>query len=175
MIEVVAFGMVEQALLEHVCGELRKVFGACRVAKMCLEVPGEAFNPARRQHRSDLFLAALAEHAKNSNAEKVLGVTEEDLYTGSLNFIFGHAMVGGEACIVSLRRLRNAFYGRREDEALFRERAVKEAIHELGHCFSLQHCSDKRCVMVFSNSIAEVDYKTRDFCKKCEGQLKEKS
>lgn len=170
MIEVVAFGEVEQELLEHICGELRKVFGNCRAAKERIHVPGEAFSAARGQYDSAPFLAALAERARKSGA-KVLGVTREDLYTPSLNFIFGHAMLGGEACLISLRRLHQSFYGKSEEDKLFKERVVKEAVHELGHCFSLQHCPDKRCVMVYSNSIAEVDYKTRSFCKNCARRL----
>jgi pyruvate-formate lyase-activating enzyme len=34
------------------------------------------------------------------------------------------------------------------DEALFLARVVKEAVHELWHTFGLEHCRDRRCVIV---------------------------
>jgi archaemetzincin len=48
---------------------------------------------------------------------------------------------------------------------------VKEAVHELGHMFGLDHCSDLRCVMHFSNSLADTDRKGRDFCPSCRARL----
>jgi len=50
-------------------------------------------------------------------------------------------------------------------------RAVKEAVHELGHTFGLDHCSDPRCVMHFSNMLADTDRKGREFCPSCRARL----
>lgn len=44
---------------------------------------------------------------------------------------------------------------------------MKEAVHELGHTFGLVHCIDPKCVMFFSNSLADTDNKNTKFCKKC--------
>lgn len=54
-----------------------------------------------------------------------------------------------------------------EAKELFKERLIKEALHELGHAFGLPHCDNKRCVMVFSNSIKDVDFKGAKFCEGC--------
>ncbi|HIC98260.1 MAG TPA: matrixin family metalloprotease, partial [Pyrodictiaceae archaeon] len=46
-------------------------------------------------------------------------------------------------------------YGLPADKELFKLRALKEAMHEIGHVLGLLHCTDKRCVMHFSNSIID--------------------
>jgi len=49
----------------------------------------------------------------------------------------------------------------------------KEVIHELGHIFGLPHCKNK-CVMQFSNSLAEAMEKPSHFCQECIKKLKDK-
>ena len=50
---------------------------------------------------------------------------------------------------------------------LFLERAVKEAVHELGHTYGLGHCRDPRCIMYFSNTLHDTDLKGPGFCAAC--------
>lgn len=172
MIEILPIGNVDAGLLRDLCNELQILFDGCRIAGK-VEVPRQGYNAKRRQYNSKFFLDVVAAHAKNSKASKVIGITMEDLYTYNLNFIFGQAEIKGKACLISLNRLNPEFYGLKEDYQLLLERAVKEAVHELGHCYGLRHCSDKTCVMVFSNNIYEVDRKTRNFCRKCDDISKE--
>ena len=49
---------------------------------------------------------------------------------------------------------------------------VKEAVHELGHTRGLGHCADPRCVMAFSNSLADTDRKGKEFCARCTYKLR---
>ena len=101
-------------------------------------------------------------------AHKTVFLLREDMFAERLKFVFGLAM--GDACIVSTARLDPRFYGEKDMEkarALFKERVIKEVLHELGHTLGLPHCDDKKCVMVFSNSIADVDFKEKKFCKNC--------
>jgi archaemetzincin len=97
-----------------------------------------------------------------------------DLYVSQLNFVFGEAAVDGRISIISLYRLRPEYYGTPQNGELLTERAVKEAIHELGHTFGLHHCPDPRCVMCFSNSIADTDRKSAGFRGECAEQLRSK-
>ena len=57
------------------------------------------------------------------------------------------------------------------DDALFLQRAVKEAVHELGHTCGLGHCRNPRCVMFFSNTLHDTDVKGPGFCTACRDKL----
>lgn len=132
-----------------------------------------SFRSERRQYDADALLTDLVRFA-SSDADRTVFITREDLFAGGLNFVFG--LAEGGACLVSTTRLDPRFYGRVGDAAganlLFRERMVKEVLHELGHTFGLGHCESKRCVMVFSNSIGDVDFKGKEFCARCQNALK---
>jgi archaemetzincin len=104
-------------------------------------------------------------------AERLLGLVDLDLYTPGLNFVFGQASMGGREALIALPRLRQSFYGLADDEALFHERAIKEAVHELGHTYGLGHCPDATCVMHFSNSLPDTDFKGKGFCAVCKAAL----
>jgi archaemetzincin len=128
----------------------------------------QAYNPERKQYFSSKLLASLG---KSEREERVVGISDVDLYVPRLNFVFGEAdMVSGTA-IVSLCRLRQEYYGLAPDEALFLKRATKEIIHELGHTFGLGHCPNNKCVMHFSNSLADTDLKEALFCNKCRPKI----
>ena len=53
-----------------------------------------------------------------------------------LNLVFGLADQTNQRAVIALLRPRESWYGRRENEGLFIERAMKEALHELGHIAS---------------------------------------
>ena len=94
----------------------------------------------------------------------VAAITPYDLYSDGLNFVFGVAYPF-KGCIVSYARLFS------DDTDLFLSRVRKEITHEIGHVFGLQHCPNPKCVMHFSNSLADTDYKSEDFCPICEKKL----
>jgi len=59
----------------------------------------------------------------------------------------------------------------KSDESLFHQRIVKEAVHELGHAFGLNHCNNPICVMYFSNSLPDTDIKQYSFCDVCRTKI----
>ena len=167
MIEIVPIDSVDVTLLRDLCEELKNIFDGCRVSEVKAEVPEDAYYPNRNQYNSEQFLSLVAENALSSDADKLVGVTWADLFMGRLNFIFGQAQVNGRTCVISLHRLSPAFYGEGMDYPLLLERSVKEAAHELLHCYGMQHCKDKDCVMAFSSNITGVDKKSVNVCRKC--------
>jgi len=127
-------------------------------------IPERAYDAERGQYLADAFLPGLGERA----SERVLGVTEVDLYSPGLNFVLGIANTGGRAALISFARLRQG-----ADERRFRERALKEAVHELGHALGLGHCPDPDCVMHFSNRLSDTDRKRGTYCATCFARLKD--
>ncbi|MDH4153803.1 MAG: archaemetzincin family Zn-dependent metalloprotease [Nitrospira sp.] len=117
-----------------------------------------SYNPQRKQHNAEIFL----DRVRLAPGHCILGVTNRDLYVEGLNYVFGLADSPGKAAVISLHRLHAG-----ADDMLFRARAVKEAVHELGHTRGLRHCADSRCVMAFSNSLADIDRKGKEFCVRC--------
>jgi archaemetzincin len=128
----------------------------------------QAYAPERRQYLSSKLLVSLG---KSEREEKVVGIADVDLYVPRLNFVFGEADVISGTAVVSLCRLRQEYYGLAPDEALFLERATKEIVHELGHTFGLGHCTNNKCVMHFSNSLADTDLKEARFCGMCRPKI----
>jgi len=128
----------------------------------------EAYDPQRRQYDSSKLLTSLG---KAEREERVVGITDVDLYVPRLHFVFGEADIGSGTAIVSLCRLRQEYCGLDPDEALLLERAAKEIVHELGHTFGLEHCPNGNCVMHFSNSLADTDVKEVHFCDKCRPKI----
>ena len=163
-IEFVVFGDVTPDLAQSMAAKTAGVLGApCSVNSQPLAVPDDAYHPQRGQYEASVLLGALR-RGTTSQTAYVLGIADVDLFARGLSFVFGQAELGGNAAVMSLTRLRPEFWGQTPDYALFLERAVKEAVHELGHVIGLRHCPNPVCVMHFSNSLADTDRKGQRFC-----------
>lgn len=136
----------------------------CEVRPKALDV-SFALDNDRQQYWSTAILRLLQNCAKSG--ERVLGVTACDLYVPVLTFVFGEAQLEGNCAVVSMARLSETFYGLPPREELARARLIKEAVHELGHTFGLQHCKDWQCVMSSSHAVERLDMKGSEFCPSC--------
>jgi archaemetzincin len=170
-IVLVPIGPLPADLLPWLADRLVTIFDREVTVGETLPLPAAGYSGRRGQYRGDAFIAALRA-LSDSAAKRVLGLTDVDCYAPGLNFIFGQAMLNGREAFVALPRLRQSFYGLAEDPARFRQRALTEAVHELGHTWGLTHCPDLHCVMYFSNTLHDTDVKGSAFCSQCRSRLK---
>ena len=168
MIHLLPIGEILGSILEGLPSSLQKVFGVPVIIHEPVGLPASSFEATRHQYLSTPILISLARFKSSlTQVERVFGVVDVDLYAADLNFVFGEADPKEGVAVISLARLKQEFYGLPPVEALFQERMLKEAVHELGHTYGLGHCSDPACVMHFSNSLEDTDKKTTSFCPKC--------
>jgi archaemetzincin len=163
-----AVGDIDRNVMEKLKDGVGDIFHCPVEIKAGFGDLAQAYNPERKQYLSSKLLAALG---KAEREKRVVGAVDVDLYVPRLNFVFGEANVNSGTAIVSLCRLRQEYYGLDPDEALFLERATKEIVHELGHTFGLGHCPNNKCVMHFSNSLADTDLKEAHFCGMCRPKI----
>jgi archaemetzincin len=129
------------------------------------------FDPGRSQYNANEIIQELVPLAQDN--DKIVGVTDLDLYIPVLSYIFGQAYLGGSAALVSGHRLESSRYGMIDDSEIFFDRLFKSILHELGHAFGLRHCLHPGCIMVSSTYVEEIDQKADLFCRQCHSELKQ--
>jgi len=171
MIELIAIGNADKAILETLRRPLEEVFAQGTRIGNRMPLSQEPYYHSRRQYLASVLLSLIA---LPDPGDRVLAVIDVDLFTPGLNFVFGMADTAGGRALISLLRLRQEFYGLPQDKNLFRERVLKEAVHELGHTYGLGHCPDPICVMHVSNSLHDTDLKGWSFCRVCQVKISQK-
>lgn len=153
-------------LLQKLVGELKARFSS-KIHIIDLKINlDDFFSVDRKQYFSTQIIAEAIKLTDRYNG-KILLLTDVDIFVPALTFIFGEAQLNGKHAILSVCRLHEEFYSGISNENLLLERTIKEALHELGHCYGLRHCIDWDCVMHSSPGIEEVDIKGSTFCKNC--------
>jgi len=137
------------------------------------------YDSARGQVNAELLLNFLKSITQVSPSvmEKYVYIIDVDAFVPGLNFVFGIAEFCGDIAIVFTTRLRQEFWSdlyrvEGDIEDVFCERLKKEILHELGHTLCLDHCRNRKCVMSFSNTIMDVDYKEANYCAACLNKLR---
>lgn len=167
---IIPIGTVDSDILRDIANALKETFHCEIGLGREIPIPRNAYNNKRRQYHSTTILKDI-QSLKPENFVRLLGVIDVDLYVPGLNFVFGEADIFAGVAVISLTRLREEFYGLHPDKGLFHMRAIKEAIHEIGHTCSLSHCPDPQCIMHFSNSLRDTDIKGTGFCNICRGKM----
>jgi archaemetzincin len=176
-IGLIKIGVVDQSILDKLKSNLEIVFKDFRISvgffKDIIPTENSDYNVNRSQYNALRLLKKINLIIQNKPYFRLLGIIDQDIYSNSYKFLLGRASKPKEdnpmypvGALISLTRLREKFYGRTNNQMLFEQRILKEAIHELGHTFGLPHCH-KYCIMRFSNSITDTDNKPSAYCKSC--------
>jgi archaemetzincin len=121
-----------------------------------------------KEYSGRLILERLEYSVPPQKKIKILGLINEDIKTVRTKHLFGLTNLKCSCALISTIRLQVD----NSDKALFEQRVLKVAVHELGHTFGLKHCNNI-CVMRLSKSLNDLDEKPKDFCQKCELKMKQ--
>ena len=167
LIHLLPIGNVDDGLLQDLRPAVEETFRvSCRVLPERLD-PQFAYHGERQQYHSSEILHRMQSYL-TTDSWRMLGVVAVDLYIPILTFVFGEAQMGGPCAVVSAHRLRQEFYGLPADPDLYRQRVIKEAVHEIGHTVSLTHCEDYSCAMAPSHAVEYIDLKEGVLCSSCQ-------
>ena len=97
----------------------------------------------------------------------LMAITDTDLYPkDSWNYVFGQAYTWKKVGVSSIYR-----YIENDKPEKCLERLIQTSSHEIGHMFSILHCTNAICVMNGSNSMEESDSSPNRLCSVCLNKL----
>src|SRR5208283_4443120 len=153
LVHLLPVGKVDVSLLRDLRAKIPRCLHVdCEIFPANLD-PAPSYHAERQQYHSSEILQRMQALVRPQDW-RLLAVADVDLYIPILKYVFGEAQMGGPCAVVSVHRLRQELYGLPPDQKLFRQRALKEAVHELGHTVNLTHCDDYRCAMAPSRAVA---------------------
>ncbi len=94
----------------------------------------------------------------------IMAITANDLYPKeSWNYVFGQAYTKKRMGVSSMFR----YYESGKEYQVCLKRLIKTSSHEIGHMFSMLHCTNAVCAMNGTNNLAETDSKPNRLCSVC--------
>ncbi|HEX7892628.1 MAG TPA: archaemetzincin family Zn-dependent metalloprotease [Terriglobales bacterium] len=171
-LQLLPVGEIDGELLQFLRSALQQSLRIpCEIVPRVLD-PAPTLHAERRQYHSSEILRRMQGFVRDQ-CWRLLGVCDVDLYIPILTFVFGEAQMSGPCAVVSAWRLRQEFYSLPPDQDLFRQRLLKESVHELGHTCGLTHCSNYQCAMASSHGVEWIDLKESLFCPECAARFAE--
>ncbi len=155
---------------DYIVNSLNEMFSGLEfyISNQVVLPPITAYDWSRRQYYSPYIIKYIYDRFSGLGFDFIVCLGDIDAYSNGLNFVFGEAYPRYKVACVYTRRLKLGAEGNRE---LYLKRILKEIVHELGHLLGLPHCTNPKCVMRFSNSLIEVDFKDMYFCDRCSQHL----
>ena len=145
---------------------LKEVYPSVSIQKESLVLPKEYYNKERNRYSGTGLLKDLTRIRKGN---VVLGLTDEVIFKANelspTYGIFGVSPVGAYVAVMSSTRPSGKQH--------INDHLAKLMMHELGHSFGLNHCSNQHCFMVdaeHGNKFSQ----TPSFCNECKAFLNNK-
>jgi archaemetzincin len=105
------------------------------------------------------------------DAVTLMAITEKDLFPKpAWSFVFGLATLKDRVGVSSIYRYSKTPIDTANYYTCL-ERLIKTSAHEIGHMFTLRHCTIAACIMNGSNSLSESDRAPNRLCTQCLGKL----
>jgi archaemetzincin len=136
-----------------------------------VDLPAHALDAQRLQYDAGILIQTLADAPGDAGHFKTIALLDVDLFIPLFTHVYGEARQNGAIALVSLYRLEAHADGSSPTSERVLTRCAKIALHELGHLLNLLHCSDPRCLMHFSDSLAVLDQIPMGFCRYCRRSL----
>lgn len=182
-VAVVPVGRMEVSEVESALGRVAKVLHTRVELRESAQLPRGAEDPARGQHNARILLAALGAEAARLKVVRTIGeeptpppaagapalifVTDVDLFTPVTDAAFGEIDLPHRAALLSVRRLREAFYRRKADPPRQRARIVKEVLRAAARLAGLPECANPDCALAPTRVVADLDRKGEHYCAPC--------
>jgi len=175
-------GKLDQSYLINLRSQLEREFNEfnirVKINKDQITLSDLEYDKSKEQFNASKILKKIKREFLSKEYFRILGIIDEGVYSKKYDLVFGFANMRTGVAIISLTPLRESFYKKtsilyrkHEAEKDIEDRVFKEAMHELGHTFGLNHCNNL-CVMRFSNNLKETDEKFPEFCNFCLNKLK---
>jgi archaemetzincin len=170
------FDSVKMELINYTAEYLEICFGLKIKVLACLgnRVVADSNTRIGLEKNVQVYAPAILQVLKNrkpADAVVYMAITERDLYPRpDWNFAFGVASYKERIGATSMCRLLAFQHGKLDFERSL-SRLIKVASHEIGHMFTLHHCTHAVCTMNGSNSLDESDRKPNRFCSECTEKL----
>ena len=166
VIQIYSYGNAVNSKAAFLKQELEKSYPSVELIDQPLTLPNECYNKERNRYDGSGLLRDLGKLKKGT---AVLGITDKVIFKANelspTYGIFGVSPVGTHVALISTTMPS----GRKQTD----DHLVKLMLHELGHAYGLNHCSDEHCFMVdaeHGNKFAQ----TPSFCNNCKQFLNTK-
>lgn len=184
-IVVIPVGRMSVDEVEGALGRVVKIINRPVELRQSVPLPSRSEDTTRNQHLAEVFLAEVRRALPRLAVSKLVGaavtgspvatakpdaaifVTDVDLFTRTTVGVFGELDRAHGAALLSVRRLREAFYRRKADTAKQRGRLVKQILRATGLLRGLPDCRDPSCAMSAAQAVADIDRKRERYCAAC--------
>lgn len=188
-VAIVPVGRMDAREVEAAALRVAKILKRPVELRQAVALPRASEDVARGQHRADALLRGVQAEGSRAGVAKLVGgdvpgkpiatpspdatvfVTDVDLFTPMTDGVFSEADPARRAALVSVRRLREAYYRRKSDPGRQRARLVKEILALVGRLRGLRECPDPACAMSVSQVLQDIDRKAERYCGACARRL----
>ena len=182
-INIIPVDNIDNSVLDFIQNSLKRIFKTKIYILDKIDIPENSFVKSRKQYNAAIISNYITEKLSLKYIQDInLAILNTDIFVPSLNFVFGIATDFPKICLISILRLNPLFYTffsinykgqdlieklTDRERKVFKDRILKEAVHEIGHTLGLNHCHSYKCVMYFSDTLLDTDKKSYNFCPNC--------